>query len=344
MNYVRRIIGAGVFFVLLFSAVGSLATISEQKNSLTRGVLQYEPQSHHFGDMYEGETNTTIFEIWMSGGCCELIYELTWNCPWVTVFPTSGVSNGEHDPITVTINTAGLDIGFHGCDIQITTNGGGNGVFNVTVFIVSHEKPKLAFSPGSYSFGVLPENVIESTTFDIWNSGNGTLIYDLSWTGGWVDVYPINGSSTGEHDPITVTVNTAGLEPDMTYQSSIFIDSNGGDEEFLVSFTIGTIPMIEIESISGGLFRIKTTITNTGTADAVDIDWKITLSGNGLVLSGKETTGTLASLPIGGEEVIRSGLILGFGDVDVTVTLQNAEALPIVGETPAKLFFFYIKI
>lgn len=344
MKHDGKIIGAGIVLLLLCSAFSSIAMTIDQSNPQTRGILEYEPKSYDFGNMSEGETNTTIFNIWTSGGCCELIYELTWSCPWVTVFPTSGVTNGEFDPITVTIDTTGLDSGLHGCDIQITTNGGGNGVFNVTVFIISHDVPWLAFSPQSHFFGILLGNVTESTSFDIWNSGTGTLSYTLSWTESWLEVSPTSGTSTGEHDPITVTINTTGLAPDTTYETYIHIDSNGGNKVFLVWFTIGTTPHIEIESISGGLFRVKTVITNTGNADALGVEWKITLSGNGLVLMGKETTGKIAGLRIGEERTLSSGTILGFGDVEITVSLQNAEALPIVGKTPAKLFLFYIKI
>jgi hypothetical protein len=344
MKHDKKIIGAGVFFILLFSTFNVTAMNLLPNNPQPRGYLEFAPQSHDFGNMSEGETNSTQFEIWMSGGCCELIYELTWDCPWVTVFPTSGVSNGEHDPITVMVDTTGLDAGNHYCDIQITTNGGGDGVFNVSLYIISHDNPWLAFNPQSYFFGVILEDTTESTSFEIWNSGTGTLSYSLSWTESWLDVFPTSGTSTGEHDPITVTINTAGLEPDTTYQTYIHINSNGGNKLFLVWFTIGTIPHIEIKSISGGLFRIKTVIMNTGNADAMGVEWKITLSGNGLILLGKETTGKLPGLRVGEERTISSDVILGFGDVEVAVSLQNAEALPIVEKTPAKLFLFYIKI
>ena len=78
-------------------------------NNITeRGeILSYNPKSYDFGDMYEGEENSTTFEIWNSG-CCRLVYYLHWNCSWVDVYPTNGTSLGEHDTINININTTGL--------------------------------------------------------------------------------------------------------------------------------------------------------------------------------------------------------------------------------------------
>jgi hypothetical protein len=46
----------------------------------------------------------------------------------------------------------------------------------------------------------------------------------------------------------------------------------------------------------------------------------------------------------GEKRTIFSGLILGLGDVEVTVCLRNAEAAPIIEKTSAKLYLFYIKM
>jgi Viral BACON domain len=339
-----KIFGAGVFFFLLVATTGSIGATLQRNTPQPLGTLEFDPQSHDFGNMTEGETNSTVFEIWTSGGCCELTFNLTWNCTWITVFPTSGVSNGEHVPITVTINTTGLSNEMYTCDIFITTNGGGDGAFHVTVNIVPHTYPSLAYSPQTYYFGLIPENLTDSTIFDVWNSGTGTLDYTFSWNETWVGVSPISGTSNGEHDEITVTIDTTGMTPGETYQCSINIQSNGGNKIFFIWFIIGTTPNIEIKTVAGGLFRIQTVLINTGTANAMAIDWKITVGGNGLVLLGKETKGRLAALAIGEERTITSGLILGLGTVVVTVTAQNSEAIPVVKKASAQLVVFYIKM
>jgi len=83
-------------------------------------------------------------------------------------------------------------------------------------------------------------------------------------------------------------------------------------------------PGVDIGIIKGGLFRVTAEIKNTGLAGADDINWKITLDG-GLILLGKETTGTIQTIPAGGEEEVRSGLIFGFGQTRITVTADIPE-------------------
>jgi hypothetical protein len=71
------------------------------------------------------------------------------------------------------------------------------------------------------------------------------------------------------------------------------------------------------------LFKVKAVIKNTGDAAATDVDWKIQLTG-GLIILGKESTGTAATIAAGGQVDISSKLILGFGKTVITVTADTA--------------------
>lgn len=105
------------------------------KNLIDRDeILSYYPKSHDFGDMYEGEENSTTFDVWNSG-CCRLHYSFHWNCSWVDVYPTDGYSYGEHDTIDIKINTTGLLTGLYLCNIKISSSGG-NGSFIVLANII----------------------------------------------------------------------------------------------------------------------------------------------------------------------------------------------------------------
>jgi len=89
-------------------------------------------------------------------------------------------------------------------------------------------KQLLQFYPASCSLnGVIGKSY--SRSFEIWNDGIGTLSYelheDLDWS--WLDFTPKNGSSMGEHDTITVNINTTGLNPNQVYVYDINISSNG---------------------------------------------------------------------------------------------------------------------
>jgi hypothetical protein len=76
-----------------------------------------------------------------------------------------------------------------------------------------------------------------STTVAIWNSGTGTLSYNLSESTSWVTVTPTSGNSTSENDTITVNVDTSGLSPG-SYTCPVSISSNGGSGTFTVYLTV----------------------------------------------------------------------------------------------------------
>jgi hypothetical protein len=102
--------------------------------------------------------------------------------------------------------------------------------------------PDLSYSPASHNFGDKCEGETNSTTFDVWNSDIGTLTYSLSESCGWVDVHPTGGSSTGEHNTITVDMDTTGLS-EGSHTCDISISSNGGSETFTV--TVNVVPYPE---------------------------------------------------------------------------------------------------
>jgi hypothetical protein len=108
---------------------------------------------------------------------------------------------------------------------------------DVTAEVVSVEGPGLAFDPIGYNFGPISVNSTDSTTFDIWNIGIGTLTYSFNETSDWVQVTPLSGDSTGEHDTIGVSIDTTGLSVG-DYNCNINIYTNAGNTSFNVSLTV----------------------------------------------------------------------------------------------------------
>ncbi len=99
------------------------------------------------------------------------------------------------------------------------------------------------------------------------------------------------------------------------------------------------LPVLNVGVIKGGLTKVSATIKNIGLAEADEINWKITLDG-GLILLGKETTGTIQTILAGGEEEVRSGLIFGFGQTRVTVTADIPEDSGVRNQGAFVLLFF----
>ena len=205
-------------------------------------VLMYEPHSYDFGYKQNNETDTTVFEIWRGGGCCALTYTIHESCKWIEVFPTSGTSHGERDPITVTINTTGISIGTHTYGVTIISNGG-SGIFTVKVMVIDKTHPYLGYAPESYDFGDMAEGETDSTVFEIWNKGGDLLTYTLTEECTWIKVFPTSGGSQGEHDPITVSINTTGLERG-PHTCDVAIESNGGNKTFTVVVNIVVSPSL----------------------------------------------------------------------------------------------------
>jgi hypothetical protein len=82
-------------------------------------------------------------------------------------------------------------------------------------------------------------------------------------------------------------------------------------------------PLLQIGTITGGI-GVKATVKNTGTGDATNVVWTITLDGK-LVFLGKSTTDTIATIAAGGEESIKSAFILGFGKTNIVVSASCDE-------------------
>jgi hypothetical protein len=96
-----------------------------------------------------------------------------------------------------------------------------------------------------------------------------------------------------------------------------------GDGVYLYKYYNPPVPVIEIGNITGGLFKVNAVIKNTGDAAATNVQWSIKLTG-GLIILGKESTGTIPTIAAGATVDISSKLILGFGKTVMTVTADTA--------------------
>lgn len=255
---INKTIGAGIIILLTVSSFATVATsistekndfIDGDKNPCIMGTLNYYPKSHDFGDLPEGVTRTTTFEIWRSGGCCVLEYWLTFrNCPGLSVFPTSGTSHGERDTITVTLDTTGLQIGSYVYRIRISTNGCGEGIFTITFNIVESEEPASDLRcDGELSWTEVTPGSTVTGSFTIENIGESESILD--WE---VDSYPTWGSwsftpkeGSGlkpEHGKITVEVSViAPSEKNQNFNGEVrVVNKNNPNDVGVIPVTLAT--------------------------------------------------------------------------------------------------------
>ena len=112
------------------------------------------------------------------------------------------------------------------------------------------EQPTLSVGASNLDFGFTST----SSTIQVWNSGGGTLSYTVGDNAGWLSLTPTSGTSAGEKDTITASVNRNGLS-NGNYQASITVTPNVGIA-FTVAVTMSvgtaqTLPMTTASRTSG---------------------------------------------------------------------------------------------
>jgi len=153
-------------------------------------------------------------------------------------------------------------------------------------------------------------------------------------------VYSVTGMSLNLYDLIT--------NEDIPIYEGVYLTTPWNLNENYVLFTVlsegvylykyNNPPAIEIGNITGGLFKVTAVIKNTGGATAANVQWSIKLTG-GLIVLGKESSGTIPTIAAGATADISSKLILGFGKTVMTVTADTATK-----SQNATILFVFIKI
>lgn len=96
----------------------------------------------------------------------------------------------------------------------------------------SEDEPELAVSPASLDFG----SNTNSMNFTITNAGTGTLTWNLSKDQNWISYDVDNGSTTGETDQVTVSVDRTIAEYG-NQSGKVMVSSNGGSFDLTVVLT-----------------------------------------------------------------------------------------------------------
>lgn len=331
--------------------IGRLQNIVVESNHLLAS-LAYFPVLHDFGDMERDEVNITTFEIW-NAGCCSLFYTLNENEDWVDVNPTSGYSTGEHDTITVTINTANLAFGQHKCNISIIT-GTENAIFTVFVNIIT-------------------KDIIDISVEEAWNFlndiSNGIQIpidvrTDTEWIIEHIDTpYPENpqhhnylewddpsiladfiSSYDGEEIILYCKLGgrsriAANILAENEFNGVIYNMLGGITEWKNQGYPIEGHTTLEIMDFQGEIGSVSFDIKNNGSYDAKNLSYDIRVIGG--FFSGIDLAYTCSDYetPLEPEAIItestkKAGLIFGFGPIEIMVSAgaNNAEDISIIKE------------
>ena len=93
----------------------------------------------------------------------------------------------------------------------------------------SSDDAELAVSLEEMAFGATEDGDDPlDRVLEVWNEGDGTLDWEADTDEDWLDVTPSSGTSTDEHDDVTVSVDISGLS-EGTHEATITIDASGAD-------------------------------------------------------------------------------------------------------------------
>jgi len=175
--------------------------------------------------------------------------------------------------------------------------------------------PELSVSTTSLDFG----STDTEKTFNITNSGEGTLEWTLTSDQNWLSVSPTSGSTTTESETINVTVDRSNLS-DGSYSGTITIQPNVGSAKSISVQMVVPPPELSISTSSLDFGSTEDensfTISNAGGGT---LTWTITVDQNWLTVlpSSGETSAETDQITV---SVDRSGLSAGGYEAEITVT------------------------
>jgi len=195
----------------------------------TTPIICSSPKSFSFSVTHGGSNLASeTLEIWNSG-VDTISWTLSDDAAWLSESPTSGSSTGADDTtsVTVSVDITGMSDGDYFASITITAPGASNSPQIVPVSLYIGPPPEISFNPESFTFSAVEGGSAPANrTLEMWNSGGGMLNWSLSDDAAWLSENPTSGSSTGEHDAATVSVDITGMSAG-DYSASITITAPG---------------------------------------------------------------------------------------------------------------------
>ena len=257
------------------------------------------------------------FEIWSASGNT-IKYAVTPSVTWMECSPVSGTVSGEHGTITVVYKTTALATGSYKAEISIT---GGDSAVKVQVALTVGTAIGLTPTTLKPQCGV--GSNASGQSFQVWNSGGGTLNFTVSSSSEWLTCTPTTDSSTGLDDTQLISVNysTSSLATG-SYTATIKVyDTSKPSTSATVAVSLQVVNSPSI-AVSSDYIDLSTSgsflITNYGAGNlnyhiVDDQDWFEATPAKGVIAG-----------PSGSEEIVISydttGLVVGTHTGTITIT------------------------
>jgi subtilisin family serine protease len=217
-------------------------------------------------------------------------YQISYNANGATSGSVPSSQTKTHDvPLTLRTNTGNLArTGYTFAGWNTSSNGTGThyaagGTYTVNAFDVLYAEwtaiPTINITPNTLSRSIIQGTNAPSQSFNVNNSGLGTLSYSISDNAAWLSCTPTSGTSTSETDTITVIYSTSGLSAG-AYSATITISASGA------SNTPQTIPVSLTVTVDSGSLQV--TISPVA-AVSDGAQWRVdggNWQNNGITVSG----------------------------------------------------------
>lgn len=213
-----------------------------------------------------------FIEVWNAGPGA-MAWEVEVDEDWLSVSPSGGTSSGEHDKVTVSVDIDDLDTDEYQATITITSDDADNSpqtvlvVLEVTGGSSGSGDPEVSCSPSTLTFdAVEDDDDPESQTLKVWNSGEGRLDWEVSADADWLSVSPRSGTSNGEKDSVTVSVDSSGLSAG-SYTGRITVqdeDDSGNRQTVRVTLSIDEPEDEEVQPAQAATYILAVTATPDG--------------------------------------------------------------------------------
>lgn len=249
------------------------------------------------------------------------------NASWLTVNQSSIISSAAN----VAVDISSLAPGTHTANIKVVVPGATNSPLDVPVTLTVKPEP-FTVNPTHLSFTANVGNGnVPNQTFNIRNSGNQPLDYNITDDASWLNINQTSGNlPAGSNRLVIASVNSSGLSGG-THSGKITISGGGITKVITVNLTVNLNPPVITVNPDGFSFSAdegganpasrRLTITNSGggilkwTVSA-DVNWLSVSPTNANVPSG---TNVFASVSVN-----VSGLSAGVYNGTIILTAPNA--------------------
>jgi|GEM_PF-2342440 len=195
--------------------------------------------------------------------------------------------------------------------------------------------PTIAVSEDSFDFSATVDGADpDEETLEIWNAGPDTINWEVESDEDWLELDPLDGSSSGEHDDVTLSIDISGLdvgdyEATITIEApeavnspetvSVDLEITEEEEEPTIDFSPSSLSFTATEG--GGDPGGKTLrIWNSGDGT---LDWSVSADADWLTLNPDDgkSTGEKDNVNV---SVDISGLDAGEYDAEITIRDPDA--------------------